>query len=76
MARSFAVAAVSFMLLISLLHSFFNFCFILFCYVLFDVDRFASDLRLFAMEKVVEMGVHYQRSEIFKNVPWEPHTMI
>eukprot|EP00026_Physarum_polycephalum_P005745 Phypoly_transcript_05783.p1 GENE.Phypoly_transcript_05783~~Phypoly_transcript_05783.p1 ORF type:complete len:583 (+),score=42.49 Phypoly_transcript_05783:136-1884(+) len=38
--------------------------------------RFAADLRLFAIEKVVELGIHYQFVDIVKNVPWEPHNMI
>jgi len=38
--------------------------------------RFAADLRLFAIEQVVELGAHYQKTSISKNIPWEPHNII
>jgi len=38
--------------------------------------RYTSDLRVFTIAQVMELGVQYQRSELFKNVPWEPHTVV
>lgn len=55
--------------------SFFSLFF--FSFSFFEVNkRYASDLRIFAMEQITHLGIQYQKTELFKNVPWEPHTMI